>query len=410
MRITPQGLAVAVVGTISVGFTINLIASVLMYGSLPHDGIMVAGMAGFFVPHYLHIRAALRGHAFRGFPVALLVQAAAAYAPAFAFGDDWYYWISPMVPILMGSVLLRLRFAVALPIVACAMAVHAWVFTTVPPGGSLATGFYFAITVFVTGFVIYAVTRLVVVTRELERARADLAEAAVLKERLRISRDLHDGLGHSLSAIALKGDLARRLVERDPAVAAGELEELVRVARDAAQDVRQVVRGFREMSLSQEVDRGVALLTAAGVRCHVNLVDVEWSKAVSETLAWGVREGVTNVVRHSRATTCSITTSRRGRAVRLEVVNDGRIEGDGGPSPAPGASAGGASAGGRSGGGSGLAGLRERAEQVGGSMVAERVGASGFRLVMEIPVPDASSQGTADGSGTSELSRPEVTG
>ncbi|WP_433219943.1 sensor histidine kinase [Microtetraspora malaysiensis] len=405
MRITPQGLAITVVGTISVGFTINLIASVLMFGSLLHDGIMVVAMAGFFVPHYLHIRAALRGQAFRGFPVALLVQAVATYATSLAFGDLWFFWIAPMVPILMGSVLIRLRFSVALPIVAGAMAVQAWVFTTVPPDGSLWSGFYFAITVFVTGFVTYAVIRLVVVTRELEQARADLAEAAVLKERLRISRDLHDGLGHSLSAIALKGDLARRLVERDPAVAAGELEELVRVARDAAQDVRQVVRGFREMSLSQEVDRGVALLAAAGVRCHVNLADVEWPKAVGETLAWGVREGVTNVVRHSRATTCSITTSRRGRAVRLEVVNDGRVEGDGGPSPAPGASATG-----RSGGGSGLAGLRERAEQVGGSMVAERVGDSGFRLVMEIPVPDASSQGAADGSGTSELSRPEVTG
>ncbi|MGI5492847.1 sensor histidine kinase [Microtetraspora malaysiensis] len=397
MRTRSQTLAIAVVATISVGFTINQIAAVLLYGSLPYDAIMVAAMVAFFVPHYLHIRAALRERAFRGFPVGLLVQAAAAYAPALAFGP---YWIAPMAPILMGAVLLRLRFAVALPIVACAMAIHAWVFTTMLPDGNLASGFYYAITVFVTGFVIYAVTRLVVVTRELERARADLAEAAVLKERLRISRDLHDGLGHSLSAIALKGDLARRLVERDPAVAAGELEELVRVARDAAQDVRQVVRGFREMSLSQEVDRGVALLAAAGVRCHVNLVDAEWPKAVSETLAWGVREGVTNVVRHSRATTCSITTSRRGRAVRLEVVNDGRVEGDSSLSPVSG----------RSGGGSGLAGLRERAEQVGGSMVAERVGDSGFRLVMEIPVPDASSKGTADGPGTSELSQPEVAG
>ncbi|MCC5577154.1 hypothetical protein IMZ11_16125 [Microtetraspora sp. AC03309] len=415
-----QTLAIAVVGTISVGFTITMIASVLMFGSLLYDGIMVAGMAGFFVPHYLQIRAALRERVFRGFPVALLVQAVATYAPMLAFG---HYWIAPMAPILMGAVLLRLRFAVALPIVACAMTVHAWVFT-VTPGGTVGSGFYYAITVFVTGFVIYAVTRLVVVTRELERARADLAEAAVLKERLRISRDLHDGLGHSLSAIALKGDLARRLVERDPVMASGELDELVRVARDAAQDVRQVARGFREMSLTQEVHRGTALLEASGVDCHVNLAEIELPKAVGETLAWGVREGVTNVVRHSRATTCSISTSRRGRAVRLEVVNDGA---SGTGASGPGASAGGTNqdgamqdgamqdsakqdsakqtgvpgAGGSAGsgggdGGNGLAGLRERAAQIGGSLLAERVGDSGFRLVMEVPlaVPAPGAAGT----------------
>nr|BFE88492.1 hypothetical protein GCM10020093_110930 [Planobispora longispora] len=83
------------------------------------------------------------------------------------------------------------------------------------------------------------------VTRELERARAELAEAAVLRERLRISRDLHDGLGSSLTTIALKGDLARRLVERDPVSAGHELADLVQVARDAAQDVRNVARGYR---------------------------------------------------------------------------------------------------------------------------------------------------------------------
>ncbi|WP_345409664.1 sensor histidine kinase [Nonomuraea salmonea] len=86
----------------------------------------------------------------------------------------------------------------------------------------------------------------------------------MLKERLRISRDLHDGLGRSLTAIALKGDLAGRLIERDPASARTEVGELVQVAREAAQDVRQVARGYRAMSLSGEVDRAVALLESSG--------------------------------------------------------------------------------------------------------------------------------------------------
>ena len=107
---------------------------------------------------------------------------------------------------------------------------------------------------------IYGVVRLVVVSDELAQARTELAEAAVLRERLRISRDLHDGLGSSLAAIALKGDLARKLIGRDPVAADGELAELIHVARDAAQDVRQVARGYREMSLTGEVHRAMALL------------------------------------------------------------------------------------------------------------------------------------------------------
>jgi two-component system sensor histidine kinase DesK len=187
----------------------------------------------------------------------------------------------------------------------------------------------------------------------------------VLKERLRISRDLHDGLGHSLSAIALKGDLARRLVDRDPGTAATELDDLVRVARDAAQEVRQVARGYREMSLVQEVHRGVALLEATGVDCQANLAALDLPGRVDEVLAWAVREGVTNAVRHSRATICSISTSRQGGSVRLELVNDG--------APEPG----------REGGG--LTGLRERASHLGGSVAAERTDSGGYRLVVEVP-------------------------
>ncbi|MBN6052737.1 hypothetical protein JYK22_12435, partial [Nonomuraea sp. RK-328] len=101
----------------------------------------------------------------------------------------------------------------------------------------------FGLTVPLTGGMVYALVRLVRVTSDLEQARAELAEAAVLRERLRSSRDLHDGLGRSLTAIALKGDLAGRLMQRDPAAAREEVGELVRVAREAAQDVRQVARG-----------------------------------------------------------------------------------------------------------------------------------------------------------------------
>ncbi|MFD0659652.1 sensor histidine kinase [Thermocatellispora tengchongensis] len=269
-----------------------------------------------------------------------------------------------MPPILAGSALIRLGLRTGLPILAAMMACQAVWTATMPPYGTVFAGFYYGLTVFITGFVLYAVTRLVVVTRELSEARAELAEAAVLRERLRISRDLHDGLGRSLTAIALKGDLAARLVETEPGRARAEVGELARVAREAAQDVRRVARGYREMSLEQEVHRAVALLEASGVECQVNLADAELPRPVEEVLAWAVREGVTNVLRHSAATTCSITTSAAAGGVRLEIVNNG------------------ASAAG-DGTGSGLAGLAERAAAVAGRVEAGRAGPEGFRLAVE---------------------------
>ncbi|HUR04647.1 MAG TPA: histidine kinase, partial [Nonomuraea sp.] len=203
-----------------------------------------------------------------------------------------------------------------------------------------------------------------------------------LKERLRISRDLHDGLGRSLTAIALKGDLAGRLMDRDPAAARCEVGELVQVAREAAQDVRQVARGYRELSLVSEVDRAVALLETSGVGCQAHLVDAALPRQSEAALAWGVREAVTNVLRHSRATTCTISTSLKEGRLRLEVVNDGvpdarDLNGDnpdggdlGRRSPDH---------------GGGLTGLTERAAQAGGTATASATGTGGFRLTMEVP-------------------------
>jgi len=394
-----QRLAVAVVVTISVGYTITVIAFVLSAGSFPQIALLIGALAGFFLPHYLHIRAALGNVEPSGAPYGLAMQVVATYAPFPAFGP---WWTAAAAPILAGSVLLRLGPRRGTWAMIPIMVFQAW-WSSTGPYGTIASGFYYALTVFITGFVLYAVTRLVVVTRELEQARAELAEAAVLRERLRISRDLHDGLGRSLTAIALKGDLAGRLLAGLPAGAAGEtrearreIGELVRIAREAAQDVRRVARGYREMSLTQETHRAVALLEASGVSCHVNLMEEELPRPVDEMLAWAVREGVTNVLRHSAATTCSISTSRVSGAIRLEIANDGvaPVETSGGEGPRDGhaATADGAVLSepegvpaGRD--GSGLTGLAERAAAVGGTVRARRTEAGGFRLTVEVPIP-----------------------
>ncbi|GAA3119261.1 sensor histidine kinase [Streptosporangium carneum] len=365
MRMNPQRLAVGVVYTISIGFTAPLFA--LTRNPLEAVSVAVAA-AAFLVPHHLQLRDALRGRERRGVPVALIVQIAVTYAavPLLSSLSPFvgYNWASSMQTILAAAVLVRLRARFAVPVVAVIGAIDVWLGLLVSDG-NLALALYNLVTVVVTGGVIYGAVRLVVVSRELEQARTELAEAAVLRERLRISRDLHDGLGSTLTAVALKGDLARRLVESDPQAAKAELAELAAVAREAAQEVRQVARGYREMSLTEEVHRAVALLEASGVSCQTNLADLAVSRPVDEALAWAVREGVTNVVRHSHATTCSISTSAREGVVRLELVND-RARGG-------------------SAGGNGLTGLRERVADLGGVVSAERTDGGGFRFAMEVP-------------------------
>jgi two-component system sensor histidine kinase DesK len=212
---------------------------------------------------------------------------------------------------------------------------------------------------------LYGSARLVRVLDELEATRAELAELAVGRERLRVSRDLHDLLGHSLSAVALKGDLARRLLHSDPPAARAEIASLTEVARDTLRGVRAVTRDEMALSLRTEIEGATALLSAAGIDARIDLNLSNPASPVENVLAWAVREAVTNVLRHSQASTCLITAGRRHGDAFLEVVNDG--------ARAP------ASA------GSGLTGLAERAAALNGSVSAGPVSDGRFRLLVEIP-------------------------
>jgi two-component system sensor histidine kinase DesK len=211
---------------------------------------------------------------------------------------------------------------------------------------------------------LYGCVRLARAAGQLVATRAELADLAVGRERLRVSRDLHDLLGQSLSAVSLKGDLAIRLLRSDPAAARAEIAGLTGVARDALRDVRAVTLDEHAVSLRAETDAAAALLLAAAIDAHVDVALPDLPQPFESTLAWAVREGVTNVLRHSEASTCSITAGRRDRNVFLEIVNDGV--------PAP------------MGEGSGLAGLSERARALSGSVSAGHV-EGGFRLRLEVP-------------------------
>ena len=224
-----------------------------------------------------------------------------------------------------------------------------------------------ALTVASIGALMAAFGRQVRANRELRAAREELARLAVSEERLRIARDLHDLLGHTLSVIALKSELAGKLVERDPPRASAELRDVQAVTRQALAEVREAVHAYRHLALRDALDGARSALAAAGIDCRVDETELELPDDVEAVLAWAVREATTNVVRHSGARSCEIRVRSDGAVAAVEVVDDGAGE-------SPGA------------GGSGLAGLAERAERVRGRLDAGAPPGGGYRLALTVPI------------------------
>lgn len=219
------------------------------------------------------------------------------------------------------------------------------------------------------------VARLSGAIRELQAAREELARVAVREERQRLSRDLHDLLGHALSMITLKSELAGRLVEQEPARAAQEIREVERVARLTLREVREAVAGYRQPRLESELNGARQILSAAGILCHVERSTGELDPSTDAVLAWTVREGVTNVIRHSRAHNCFIRITHQNSSVCAEVMNDGSRR-----QPLEEVKA-------RT--SSGLSGLGERVNSQGGCMEAgplQETSNEGFRLWVELPI------------------------
>ena len=198
---------------------------------------------------------------------------------------------------------------------------------------------------------------------------ARIEQLATLTERERLARDLHDLLGHSLTSVVVRAQLARRLVATDPERAAAELVELERTARTALTEVRSTVSGWRQVLLDDELATARDTLTAAGVDLVVDAGPrPDLAPTAEAALALALREAVTNVVRHAGATRCTVALRRdRGSAV-LEVRDDG------------------VGAGAAEGGG--LTGMRERLAALGGSVTRTGSG-PGTSLVVSVPAPGA---------------------
>lgn len=201
----------------------------------------------------------------------------------------------------------------------------------------------------------------------LRRAQTEVEHMAKVAERERIARDMHDLLGHKLSVIVLKSELARKLSERDPARAAQEIREVEAVSRQALAEVRRAIHGYRSRGLPAELEAVRPALEAAGVALHVEMPALELPAGVEGVLALALREAVTNVARHSGARNCWVALSRDASTARLEVRDDGHA------SAAP--------------DGAGLLGMRERARALGGDVVRESGG--GTRLRVTLPIAGA---------------------
>lgn len=228
---------------------------------------------------------------------------------------------------------------------------------------------------------------------ELSRARADLARLAVAEERERFARDLHDLLGHSLSVIALKAELAGRLLPDRPHEAATEVGEVEDVARNALGEVRDAVSGYRQPTLDGELEGARMALSAAGIDASVERPAVKLDPDTEAVLAWAVREGATNVLRHSGATHVRMRITAGLAETSLEILDDGRGSAwsNNGDHPTAnghhGAGHGLAGRGlaGRGLAGHGLAGLAERAETVHGRVDSGTLSDGGFKLTVRVP-------------------------
>jgi two-component system sensor histidine kinase DesK len=203
--------------------------------------------------------------------------------------------------------------------------------------------------------------------RKLRKANEEIENLAKVAERERIARDLHDVLGHTLSVITLKSELAGKLIDRDPQRAGKEIREVEQISRQALTDVRDAIRGYRSQGLVAELAQAKTTHETAGLTVQCDAATTVKLPAVQESvLSLAVREAVTNVVRHAQARTCRMRLEQQNGSCRLEIHDDG--------------------CGSSNGEGNGLRGMRERVEMLGGTL--QRSTEAGTTLTITLPLKE----------------------
>jgi two-component system sensor histidine kinase DesK len=300
------------------------------------------------------------------------VQAGLSFLPLLQFHQAWVGQAS----FVAGTVLLVLPAWVAwsvFPLIIAGMATLQWHYAVQAHSNyAVAHAAYLGLSTLQTGLVVYGLSRLAGLVTRLHRARSEMAELAVAQERLRFARDMHDLLGYSLSAITLKSELTHRLALKDPERAQEELTEVLDISRRALADVRSVARGYRELSLEAEAASARSVLTAADVVVRMDLRYSNLPAQVRTLLAIVLREGVTNVLRHSKAERCEITIREDAGRVEMDILNDGVPNAPAEQDPNS---------------GSGIRNLSSRVTALGGRLTTGIEPDGRFRLHATIPAP-----------------------
>jgi two-component system sensor histidine kinase DesK len=254
-----------------------------------------------------------------------------------------FCWLRPRPTIILGAIIIGGQGAVALT-----------------QADSLGNGTAIAPLVTVSVLIsLMAITNQIAANRKLRDAQATIASLAAAEERARLARDLHDVLGHSLTVVAVKSELAGRLVEREPKRAIAEIGDIEGLARTALADLRAAVSSYREMDLDAELTAARTALDAAGINAHLPVDASAVDEDLRSLFGWVLREGVTNVIRHSKATQCWVELKRTSLSVRDDGLGN---PGDGN--------------------GNGLTGLRERALEAGAKVTTANAHSGGFMLTV----------------------------
>jgi two-component system, NarL family, sensor histidine kinase DesK len=291
-----------------------------------------------------------------------MVALGVAYTPFNGGADTFFIYAAAMSPFIVDTELdaLKILFAIEVVVVLSWRLFHQSVWFLIF-AGALAT--------VISVSNIYFAQRMRS-NRRLLRAQEEIEHLAKVAERERIARDLHDVLGHTLSVIALKSELAGKLLERDPQRAGNEIREVEQISRQALADVRDAIRGYRAKGLAAELAQAKTTLETAGVTVQCDAAGTVQLPPMQESvLALAVREAVTNVVRHAHASNCRLRLEQQNGTCRLEIQDDGL--------------------GCSNGEGNGLRGMRERVEMLGGTLLRETQ--SGTRLMISLPVREEAS-------------------
>ncbi|MEV4109096.1 histidine kinase [Nonomuraea sp. NPDC049695] len=316
--------------------------------------------------------------------VVLVAQSLLILLPLAIFPDAW----DRLLSIFTGKLLLNVRPPRSWAVVGVVLTGHlTWLLYSIDGSTLFIDDLAAALSTFgghvMIMWLVYCLGRLSGLLTVLERARHELAEAAVRRERVRIAGDLHDVLGFSLSAVALKGEVVERLLDTDPTRARSEIAALVSLVERALVELRSITDDGVALRLAAELDTVREVLKAAGIEATARHETGPLPAEVDTAVATALRETITNVLRHSRARTCEITVSGTAEFVRLRVVNDGATSDARASTPArPGRH------------GSGLGSLAQR---TGGLLAAAHHPGGRFEVVAEFRSDPAGLGGDPDG-------------